>query len=108
MSSCLCKKLEGAVFPLWVEVVKDREHDSIHALDVDKADHRSGSPTHLHEAALDDSGGPQLPPQGLREAEEGQPFRQVFLPSAHHSGIALRPLPAELFEGSEPHRWPAR
>jgi len=41
MSSRLCKKLEGAIFPLWVHPVKDGKHDAVHALEVDEADHRT-------------------------------------------------------------------
>ena len=70
MSSCLCESVEGAIFPLWVHAVKDREDDSIHALHVDEANHGPRSPADLHEAALDDVGGAQLPPQVSRELEK--------------------------------------
>src|SRR3989304_433697 len=70
MSSCLCKQLEGAVFPLWIHPVKDREYDAIHALEVDKANHRSSAAPNLHETALDDVGGAQFSPQMSRELEE--------------------------------------
>ena len=40
MSSRLCKQLEGAIFPLWIHPVKDREYDSVHALRIHKANHR--------------------------------------------------------------------
>ena len=49
----MCKKLEGAVFPLWVEVVKDRIEDTIHALEVDTANHRSSAAPNLQETPLD-------------------------------------------------------
>jgi hypothetical protein len=39
MSSCLCKKLEGAVFPFQIKSLEDGVDDSIH---VDKANHGSG------------------------------------------------------------------
>ena len=77
MSSRLYKKLEGAAFPLWIKSVKDREEDSIHALDVDKANHRPGSASHLHEAALDDVGGAQLSPEVSGEMEETEHLWQV-------------------------------
>jgi hypothetical protein len=63
MSSCLCKKLEGAVFPFQVESLEDGVNDSVHALHVHKANHGPGAAPDFHEAALDDVGGPQLLPQ---------------------------------------------
>ena len=62
MSSCLCKKVEGAVFALWVHPVKDCINDSIHTLHVAKADHGPSATPHLDEAALDDVGDAQLLP----------------------------------------------
>jgi len=50
--SCLCKKLKGAVSPIFVEAVEDGINDSVHALDVGKHHHRSSPSSHLHEAAL--------------------------------------------------------
>ena len=79
MSSCLCKSVEGAVSPLWVHAVKDREHDSVHALHIDEANHGSGAAPDLDEAPLDHVGGAQLPPQVSGELEEAEQFRQVFL-----------------------------
>ena len=61
-SSCLCKNLEGAVFPFQIKPLEDGVDDPIHALHVDKADHRSGATPDFHEAALDDVGGAQLAP----------------------------------------------
>ncbi len=58
MSSCLCKKLEGAIFPFQVESLKDGVNDSIHALHVHKANHGPGATPNFHEAALNDIGGP--------------------------------------------------
>jgi hypothetical protein len=43
MSSCLCKELEGAVFPVEIESLEDRVNNSIHALHVDEADHAPSS-----------------------------------------------------------------
>ncbi len=43
MSSCLCKNLEGVIFPLQVEAVEDRVDDAVHAFDIHKADHRPGA-----------------------------------------------------------------
>ncbi len=77
LSSCLCEKAQGAVSPLWVHPVKDREHDSVHAIHVDKANHRSSPAPDLHEAALDDVGGAQVPPQMSGEVEETEQFGQV-------------------------------
>lgn len=85
MSSCLCKKAEGAVFPfvLLIHSVEDGVDDSVYALDVDEADHGSGAASHLHEASLDDVGGAQLSPQVPGKAEEGKQLRQVSLQSLH-------------------------
>ena len=77
MSSCLCKKSEGAIFPLWVVAVKDRIDDPIDALDMDEADHRSIPATHLDEAALDDIAGPQLSPQVSGELKEREQLRRT-------------------------------
>ena len=43
MSSCLCKKVEGAIPPLFVEAVEDQENNAIRALDIDEADHGSSA-----------------------------------------------------------------
>ena len=100
MSSCLCKKSEGAVFPLRIHAVKDREHDSIHALNIDKTNHRSGAAPDLHETALDDVGGAQLPPQVPGEVEEAEQVRQVFVQLPHDGGIGFPPAGLELLEGA--------
>ena len=62
MSSRLCKKVEGAVFPFQVESLEDGVDDSVHACDVDKANHGPGAAAHLDKTALDHVGGAQLPP----------------------------------------------
>ena len=54
MSSSLCKNLEGAIFPLQVEAMKDRVDNAVHAFDIHKADHRP-SPD-LDEQAFDNYG----------------------------------------------------
>ena len=79
MSSRLCKKLEGAVFPVEVEPLEDRVNNSIHALHVDKADHGPGSAPDFHKATLNDVSGAQLAPQMLGKAIETQQLRQVLL-----------------------------
>ena len=63
MSSCLCKQLEGAVFPLRTVLLKDRIENPVHALHVDETNHGTGAAANLHEAALDGVGGAQLAPQ---------------------------------------------
>ena len=65
MSSCLCEKAEGAIPPVFVKPAKDGKDEAIHAGLIDETDHGSGPAAHLHEAAFDDVGGSQLPPQGL-------------------------------------------
>jgi hypothetical protein len=37
MPSCLCKKFEGAVFPLPVKTMKDGKNDAVHAFNIDSA-----------------------------------------------------------------------
>ena len=49
MSSCLCKKLEGAVLPFQVEPLGDGVDDAIYAFNVHKAEHGAGAATHLDE-----------------------------------------------------------
>src|SRR5580765_5683951 len=91
MSSRLCKKLEGAVFPVEDKSLEDGINNPVHAFHVDKADHGPGSASDFHEATLDNVGGPQLTPQMLRKVEEAQQLRQVLLQLANHGGIGLPP-----------------
>ena len=99
MSSCLCKKLEGAVFPFQVEPLEDGVNDAVHALDVDEADHGPGSASDFDEAALDDIGGAELAPQMPGEAEERQQLRQIPFQLPDHGGIMPLPAGAEAPEG---------
>src|ERR1700691_2328026 len=93
MSSCLCKKPEGAIFPfvLFIHRVEDGVDDSVHAVDVDEADHGTGAAPHLHEAALDNVGGAQLSPQVPGKAIEGEQLRQVSLQALHHRRVGAPP-----------------
>src|SRR6202142_3727317 len=75
MSSGLCKKLEGAVFPFQVESLEDGIDDTVHAGNVDEADHGPGSSSYFHETAFDDIGGAHLLPQVPRQGKERQQFR---------------------------------
>jgi hypothetical protein len=52
MSSCLCKKPEGAVFPFQVESLEDGVDDPIHALHVHKANHGSGAAPHFQRSMM--------------------------------------------------------
>src|SRR5437660_3256186 len=70
MSSSLCKKLEGAVFPFQVESLEDGVDDAVHALHVDEADHGPGSSAYFHETAFNDIGGAHLLPQVPGQGEE--------------------------------------
>ena len=99
-SSCLCKKAEGVVLPLLIELLKNRIDDSLHAGHIHEQDHGPGAPPNFHEATLDGVGGAQLAPQRLREIEERQQVRQIALQPFHQSrdrerasenGIAGRP-----------------
>src|SRR3990170_994789 len=99
MSSCLCKKVEGAVFPLWTVLLKDGIEDTVHALDIDETNHRTSTAADLHEAALDGVGGAELPPEVAREVEEAEQLRQVPLQPTHHRRVDRLPLPPESREG---------
>lgn len=57
MSSSLCKKFEGAIFPFQIESLENGVNDSIHALHVHKANHGPSATPDFYEAALDDVGG---------------------------------------------------
>src|SRR5579863_8515281 len=84
MSSCLCKKVEGAGFPFQVESLEDGVDDAVHAFDVDEADHGPGSSANFHEAALDDVGSAHFLPQMPGQREERQQLRQIALQATHH------------------------
>src|ERR1700691_2630639 len=60
MSSRLCKKVEGAVFPFQVESLEDGVDDAVDAGHIHETDHGPGSSSHFHEAALDHVGGSHL------------------------------------------------
>jgi hypothetical protein len=72
MSSCLCKKAEGAIPPFvpLVVSVEDRIDDSVDARDVNEAHHRAGAAANFHKAPLDDVGRAQLSPDVPGKAEE--------------------------------------
>jgi len=74
-SSCLCKKAEGAVFPLLVEAMEDGVDDAFDAEFFDEADHGARAAAHLHEAAFDDVGGAQCAPQMARHLSDRWSFR---------------------------------
>src|SRR2546422_10873498 len=90
-SSCLCKKLEGAVLPILVEAAKDRIDDSIDALDIGEDHHGARAPADFHEAALDGIGGAQLLPEVPGKGIEVQELRQVLVQTLHHPGVDLLP-----------------
>src|SRR3972149_8530433 len=100
MSSCLCKELEGAIFPanFFIHAVENGVDDAVHARDVYKADHGSSAAAHLHEAALDGVGGAQLAPQVPGKAKEGQQLGQVLLQPPDHAGIEPLPMKPEALE----------
>jgi hypothetical protein len=60
MSSGLCKKLEGAVFPFQVESLEDGVNDAVHAGDIDEADDGPSSSANFHETKFDDVAGAHL------------------------------------------------
>src|SRR5579864_734041 len=87
MSSGLCKKVEGAVFPFQVESLEDGVDDAVDALHVDEADHGPSSAANFHEAAFDDIGGAHLLPQVAGQGEEREQFRQVALQAPEHGPV---------------------
>jgi hypothetical protein len=91
MSSCLCKKAEGAVFPLLVEAMEDGVDDAFDAEFVDEADHGARAAAHFHEAAFDDVGGAQFAPQVLGQLKEGKQVGQILFEFAHHAGVKFAP-----------------
>lgn len=56
MSSGLCKNLEGAIFPLQIETLKDGVDDSVDTGHVNKAHHTSSSSSDFYETTLDHVG----------------------------------------------------
>src|SRR5271165_3241278 len=98
MSSRLCKKVEGAVFPFQVESLEDGVDDAVHALHIDKADHGTGSSSNFDEAAFDDVGGAHLLPQVPGQGEKREQFRQVVLQAANHGAVVPQPAGAEAAE----------
>src|SRR5581483_2145157 len=91
MSSRRCKYGEGAGFPFQIESLKNGVDDSVHALDVDEADHGPGATAYLHKAALDNVGGAQLAPQVRGKSEEGKQFGQIRRQAPDHAGVSLAP-----------------
>ena len=69
--------------------MKDREHDSIHDLNIDKSNHWSGAAPDLDKAALNAVASAQLPPQVPEEVEETEQFRQVFFQLPHDGRISF-------------------
>jgi hypothetical protein len=72
MSSCVCKKFEGVVFPLLVEAIENGKDDAVDAFDIDKSHHGPGSPTHFDKAALNNIRRSDLFPKGFGCIEEVQ------------------------------------
>src|SRR6516165_4206711 len=91
MSSGLCKNLEGTIFPLQIETLKDRVDDAVDTGHVNKAHHGSSSASDFHETTLDHVDSTQLPPQPPRQREEGEQFGQVLLQAAHPRTIVATP-----------------
>src|SRR5439155_8865531 len=100
MSSGLCKKLEGAVFPFQVESLEDGVDDAVNAGDVDEANHGPGSSSNFDEAAFDDVSGAHLLPQMAGQGEEREQFRQIMVQAPHHGPVLPQPACAEAAAGS--------
>lgn len=81
----MCKKAEGAIFPLLVESVKDSADDALDAGQVHEADHGAHSAAHFYEASLDDVSGPQLPSQVQRKLTERKQVRKIPLKPMHNN-----------------------
>src|SRR5580704_2400483 len=88
MSSGVCKRAEGVIFPVLVEAMEDGEDDAFHAGQVDEADHRSSSPSDFDEASFDDVGGAELASQRQGEGEERQQVRQILFERSDDLWIA--------------------
>ena len=97
MSSCLCKDSEGSVspLPLFVVAVEDGIDDSVHALNIDEADHGSRAAAHFDKASFDHDGRSQFLPKRPGEAEEGEQLGQVLLQLPHHPGVGAVPVGLE-------------
>lgn len=95
MSSSMCKKAEGAIFPLLVKTVKDGVDDALDAGQVHEPDHRACPSAHLDEASFDDVGGTQLPSQVRRKLIEREQVRQIAFEPFDDLRIGLSPTPAE-------------
>lgn len=66
MLSSLCKNPEGTVSRVLVEGVKDRERNTLHAVNVHEAEHGSRPAPNLDKASLDHIGRAQsFPPEVL-------------------------------------------
>src|SRR4026207_1670639 len=98
-SSCLCKKLEGAIFPLLVEAVKDGKDDSVHTVNVGESHHGSSPSTDFDKTTFNDVGGPHGAPHRFRTIEEVQQFRKILLQPTHHAGVGLLPAESKALEG---------
>jgi hypothetical protein len=79
MSSCLYKKVEGAVFPFQVESLEDGVDDAVHTGHIHKTDHGPGSSTHFDKTALDHIAGAHLLPQVPGQGKERQQLRKIAL-----------------------------
>ena len=71
-SSCLCKNLEGAGFPLQVKAMENGIDNSVHTFHIYKVNHRSCPSWDLHKATLYNIGSAQLLPQVFWETEKSQ------------------------------------
>src|SRR5512141_2945297 len=98
MSSGLCKKPKGSVSPLLVEPVKDRKNNSIHAVYIDEANHRTCPATDLYKAAFDDIRRPELLPKMLGEAEKRKQLGQILSQLPNLPRIIMLPSPFESCE----------
>jgi hypothetical protein len=90
-SSRLCKNAEDAVFTVFIETVKDRENNPIHAVDIHEANHRSRPSANLDKATLGHVGGPQAAPKMLGKTVEAKQFRQIKFQPLHHGRIQIPP-----------------
>ena len=91
MSRDLCKLPKGALAPLQVKPVKDRENNPFHALHVHKTHHRAGPPADFDEAPLNHIGRPQLAPERPRALEKCEQLGQILKQPCHERWVRVLP-----------------
>ena len=90
-SSCVCKKLEGAIFPFLVEAVKDGKDDSVNTVNVGEGHHGSSPSPDFDKTAFNDVSGAYGAPDRFGAIKEVQQLRQILPQLTHHARVGLLP-----------------